>query len=64
MQMSKPKGRLAKRMAFYALNRRQALGRSVHQEIRLVTRSGKPLALPLPQDDWCTAVMVPMTGTV
>ena len=34
MQMNKPKGRLAKRMAFYALNRRKAQGRSVLRQLR------------------------------
>lgn len=65
---NKPRGRYAKRMGFYALNRRKALGRSVLQEMRLATRSGKPLALPLLhpllQDEWCTSVTVPMSGTV
>ena len=36
MQMNKPKGRLAKRMAFYALNRRKAQGRSVLRQLRSV----------------------------
>lgn len=33
---NKPKGRAAKRMAFYALNRRKALGRAVLKQIRAV----------------------------
>lgn len=32
--MNKPKGRLAKRMAFYALNRRKAQGRFVLRQLR------------------------------
>ncbi len=31
---NKPKGRAAKQMAFYALNRRKSLGRSVIKQIR------------------------------
>ncbi|CAN7744808.1 hypothetical protein LJR118_006713 [Acidovorax sp. LjRoot118] len=34
MQINKPKGRLAKRMAFYALNRRKAQGRSFLRQLR------------------------------
>ena len=34
MKKSKPEGRLAKRMAFYALNRRKAQGRSVLRQLR------------------------------
>lgn len=34
MQVNKPKGRLAKRMAYYALNRRKAQGRSVLRQLR------------------------------
>ena len=33
MQISKPKGRLAKRMAFYALNRRKAQGQAFIQQL-------------------------------
>lgn len=34
MQMNKPKGRLAKRKAFYALNRSKAQGRSILRQLR------------------------------
>ena len=34
MPTKKPKGRVAKRRAFYALNRRKALGRAMLQQIR------------------------------
>ena len=34
MPMNKPKGRLAKRRAFYALNRRKAQGLSVLRQLR------------------------------
>lgn len=34
MQSKNPKGRLAKRMAFYTLNRRKAQGRAIIQQLR------------------------------
>jgi len=51
MQMSKPKGRLAKRMAFYALQRRKAQGRAFIMQLRaaLPAKAGQqPVAHPPP----------------
>lgn len=59
MQMSKPKGRLAKRMALYALQRRKAQGRAFILQLRaaLPVKAGQqPVAHPPPptvyRDDW------------
>jgi len=57
MQMNKPKGRLAKRMAFYALNRRKAVGRSVLRQLRAVVPAkadNEPVAslFTVYRDEW------------
>lgn len=55
---NKPKGRAAKRMAFYALNRLQAQGRAVLKQIRAAMPpavSQEPrqgVSLPLVRDEW------------
>lgn len=58
MAQKKPKGRSAKRMAFYSLNRRKTQGRSVLKQIRAampvwpdqVSKSALPLSLI--KDEW------------
>jgi hypothetical protein len=62
----KNKGRSAKRMAFYSLIRRPALGLSVGKKIGFVDRSGRPLEVTFDsqQHEWSTTVIVPMTGSV
>lgn len=57
MQMNKPKGRLAKRMAFYALNRRQVQGRSAIRQLRaaLPAKGERQTVPPLStvfRDEW------------
>ena len=53
-QQPKPSGRAAKRISFYAINRRKALGRSVINQIRSVMPA-TPLG-PMPalfiHDEW------------
>lgn len=44
---SRPKGRGAKRMSFYALNRRKARGRSVLRQIRAVLGAVASFAIPV-----------------
>lgn len=57
MSTRKPRGRIAKRMAFYALNRRKALGRSVLQQLRdampaVTDQRGNVGVIPLVRDEW------------
>lgn len=55
---NKPKGRAAKRMGFYALNRRKAQGRSVLKQIQAVMTLAnnqeypQGVSLPLVRDEW------------
>ncbi|KLR58009.1 hypothetical protein [Diaphorobacter sp. J5-51] len=57
MQMSKPKGRLAKRMTFYHLNRRNAQGQAFIQQLRvaLPAKAEQQAVAALPtvyRDEW------------
>lgn len=57
MQMNKPKGRMARRMAFYAINRRKAQGRSVLRQLRatLPASADQQPAAPIThiyRDEW------------
>lgn len=64
MRMIKNKGRLAKRMAFYSHIRRNS--RSVGKVIKFVDRSGRPVDIVFHSqaDQWSTAVIVPMAGSI
>ena len=59
-QQSKPSGRAAKRMSFYAINRRKALGRSVINQIRSAMPAAPLGAMPTPfiHDEWSPSFSV------